>query len=67
MSETRTIRVGLPLAGVSVQYLRELRHVVIYEDEDEGKCAVLMPYAHYLQMQALVLRADQLLDEMSDG
>lgn len=52
LSEPRTIRVGLPLAGISVQDLRELRHVVIYADEDEGECAVLMPYHYYLELQS---------------
>ena len=64
MPGPKTIRVGLPLAGISVQYLRELHHVVIYEDEDDGECAVLMPYDHYLDLQALILRADRLLPEL---
>jgi hypothetical protein len=67
MPAIRTIRTSLPLAGISTRFLQELHSVVIYEDEDSGECAVLMPYDHYLEMQSLVLRADQLLDAMQES
>jgi len=67
MSELRTVRVGLPLAGISTEFLRSVHSVIIYEDEDEGEVAVLMPYEHYLRMQSLVLRADQLLDARQEA
>lgn len=52
------------LGILTIKALKELGSVLIVEDKVETRLAVVLPYEQYLEMQNLILKANQKIEEL---